>query len=205
MKTSLSTLSLAIIGALGLSTVAFAQEDTETTQTETNEFERIVVTGLPGGTPTRKVDTSFAITNMSEEDIKRLAPKSTADIFKAVPGVWAESSGGQSGANIFVRGFPGGGDAPFVTLQLQGVPVFTPPTLSFLENSTLFRMDETISFMDALRGGPNSVLSNGQPGLTSNFILKEGSEETEGLIKYTGSDYNPYRECQETSKYNHRP
>ena len=42
MKTSLSTLSLAIIGALGLSTVAFAQEDTETTQTETNEFERIV-------------------------------------------------------------------------------------------------------------------------------------------------------------------
>ncbi len=190
MKTSLSTLSLAIIGALGLSTVAFAQEDTETTQTETNEFERIVVTGLPGGTPTRKVDTSFAITNMSEEDIKRLAPKSTADIFKAVPGVWAESSGGQSGANIFVRGFPGGGDAPFVTLQLQGVPVFTPPTLSFLENSTLFRMDETISFMDALRGGPNSVLSNGQPGLTSNFILKEGSEETEGLIKYTGSDYN---------------
>lgn len=190
MKTSLSPLFLAVVGALGFTSAAFAQQETENTNTGNSEVERIVVTGVPGGTPTRKVDTSFAITNMSEEDIKRLAPKSTADIFKAVPGVWAESSGGQSGANIFVRGFPGGGDAPFVTLQLQGVPVFTPPTLSFLENSSLFRMDETISFMDALRGGPNSVLSNGQPGLTSNFLLKEGSEETEGLIKYTGSDYN---------------
>ena len=190
MKTSFSPLFLAMVSALGLSSMANAQQAQEEETTRTSEVERIIVTGVPSGTPTRKVDTSFAITNMSDEDIKRLAPKSTADIFKAVPGVWAESSGGQSGANIFVRGFPGGGDAPFVTLQLQGAPVFTPPTLSFLENSTLFRMDETISFMDALRGGPNSVFSNGQPGLTSNFMLKEGGPDTEGLLKYTTSDYD---------------
>lgn len=190
MKTRLTPLCIAVISAFTMQSTAYAQDAAEN---ESSELERIVVTGTPSGTPVRKVDTSFAITNMSEDDIKRLAPKSTADIFKAVPGVWAESSGGVSGANIFVRGFPGGGDAPFVTVQLQGVPIFTPPTLSFLENSTLFRMDETIEFMDALRGGPNSVLSNGQPGLTTNFILKEGSEETEGLIKYTGSDYDLQR------------
>ena len=119
MKTSLSPLFLAVVGALGFTSAAFAQQETENTNTGNSEVERIVVTGVPGGTPTRKVDTSFAITNMSEEDIKRLAPKSTADIFKAVPGVWAESSGGQSGANIFVRGFPGGGDAPFVTANIE--------------------------------------------------------------------------------------
>ena len=47
--------------------------------------------------------------------------------------------------------------------------------------------------MEALRGGPNPVVSNGQPGLTTNFLLKEGSEYQEGLIKYSTSDYGLQR------------
>lgn len=156
-------------------------------------YEQIIVTGTASGKAVRKVDSSFATTSLSAEDIKKLVPKSTADVFKAIPGIWAESSGGVSGANVFVRGFPSTGDAPFLTVQLQGVPVYQPPTLSFLENSTLFRVDETISFMDGLRGGPNSVVSNGQPGLTTNFLLKEGSDATEGLLKYTTSSYDLQR------------
>lgn len=190
-----SKIALAVAALGGMSFTVAAQE----TQAPDNEskskdyYEQILVTGTASGTAVRKVDASYASTSLGAEDIKRLAPKSTADVFKAVPGVWAESSGGVSGANVFVRGFPGGGDAPFLTVQLQGVPVFQPPTLSFLENSTLFRVDETISFMDGLRGGPNSVVSNGQPGLTTNFILKEGSEATEGLVKYTTSSYDLQR------------
>ena len=34
------------------------------------------------------------------------------------------------------------------------------------------------------------MFSNGQPGLTTNFILREGSEDTEGVVKYTTSDYD---------------
>ncbi len=34
------------------------------------------------------------------------------------------------------------------------------------------------------------MFSNGQPGLTTNFILRRGSEETEGIAKYTTSDYD---------------
>jgi|TARA_R110001592_G_scaffold11626_1_gene56969 iron complex outermembrane receptor protein len=158
-----------------------------------DRVEKIVVTGTFSGKSVAKEDASYAISSFSEDDIKKLAPKSTAELFQAVPGIWAESSGGVSGANVFVRGFPGGGDAPFLTVQLQGAPIFPPPTLSFLENSTLFRLDETVSFMEALRGGPNPVVSNGQPGLTTNFLLKEGSEETEGLVKYSTSDYNLQR------------
>ncbi|TDF42276.1 TonB-dependent receptor [Alteromonadaceae bacterium M269] len=190
MRTRLSLLSCLIGCALG-SSLVYAQENTE--EEAKNEVEQIIITGTASGTAERKVDTSFAITNLSADDIERLSPKSTADIFKAIPGVWSESSGGVSGANVFVRGFPGGGDAPFVTVQLQGAPIFSPPTLSFLENSTLFRFDETIAFADGLRGGPNSILSNGQPGLTTNFILKEGGPETEGLLKYTGSNFGQRR------------
>jgi len=154
-----------------------------------DKVEKIVVTGTFSGKGIAKERASFAISSFNSDDIKKLSPKSTADLFKAIPGVWSESSGGVAGANVFVRGFPGGGDAPFLTVQLQGAPVFPPPTLSFLENSTLFRLDETVEFMEALRGGPNPVISNGQPGLTTNFILKEGSDNTEGLVKYSTSDY----------------
>ena len=153
-------------------------------------MDEIIVTGTADGAEVRKFDASFAITTLPGDEIEKFSPKSTADLLKVVPGVWSESSGGVSGANVFVRGFPGGGDAPFLTVQINGSPFFPPPTLSFLENTTLFRIDETILRMEALRGGPNPVFSNGQPGLTTNFILREGGEETEGLAKYSISDYD---------------
>lgn len=167
-------------------TSAFAQ-DAQPEQGAIQEV--IIVTGTAGGAKQRKVDASFAISTLDEEAIARLAPSSTADMLKAIPGVWVESSGGVAGANINLRGFPGTGDAPFVTMQLEGMPIYTPPSLSFLENSSLFRIDETIERAEALRGGPNPVLSNGQPGLTTNFLLKRGHEETEGQLRYTGADY----------------
>lgn len=159
-------------------------------QAEPVLIDEMVVTGTPGGGEIRKFDASYAITTADDQDIAKFSPKSTADLLKIVPGVWSESSGGVSGANVFVRGFAGPGDATFLTVQLQGSPIYPPPTLSFLENTTLFRIDETVQRVEALRGGPNPVLSNGQPGLTTNFILREGSEETEGLVKFTTSDYD---------------
>lgn len=179
--------------AIALALTCQANASLAAEQANDENIEKIIVTGTFSGKAVAKEEASFAISSFSEDDIKKLAPKSTADLFKAVPGVWSESSGGVSGANVFVRGFPGGGDAPFLTVQLQGAPIFPPPTLSFLENSTLFRLDETVEFMEALRGGPNPVVSNGQPGLTTNFLLKEGSENTEGLVKYSTSNYGLQR------------
>jgi len=176
-------LASALCSVLSLALPAAAQEDEQ-------PIEEVIVTGTAGGAEIRKFDASFAITTMSDSDINEHSPQSTADLLKLVPGVWSESSGGVAGANVFVRGFPGGGDAPFYTLQVNGAPIFPPPTLSFLENTTLFRVDETVQRVEALRGGPNPVFSNGQPGLTTNMILREGSEDTQGLIKYTTSDYD---------------
>ncbi|MBU1620611.1 MAG: TonB-dependent receptor [Gammaproteobacteria bacterium] len=201
MNLRLTKLASAMLVTLLPVTMVQAQQQSEGTQkvaaakkpAEESQIEQIVVTGKASGISGLRVDASYAITNVSAENIERLNPKSTAELFTLVPGVWSESSGGVSGANVFVRGFPGGGDAPFLTVQLQGVPVFPPPTLSFLENSSMFRLDETVDFMEALRGGSTPVISNGQPGLTTNFILKEGSEETEGLVKVSTSDYGLQR------------
>lgn len=188
-KFKLSSLALSI----ALSCHASNSWAEEQSSAISDNVEKIVVTGTFSGKSVAKEEASFAVSSFSEDDIKKLAPKSTADLFKAIPGVWAESSSGVAGANVFVRGFPGASDAPFLTVQLEGAPIFPPPTLSFLENSSMFRLDETVEFMEALRGGTNPVISNGQPGLTTNFLLKEGAEDTEGLVKYSTSDYGLQR------------
>ncbi|MCI0695149.1 TonB-dependent receptor [candidate division KSB1 bacterium] len=161
--------------------------------TDILHMDAIVVTGTPGGAGMSKRDASFAITTVEAADIRQFSPSSTANLLELVPGVWSESSGGVAGANIDVRGLPGGGDAPFVTMSINGAPLYGTEMLSFFEQSTIFRVDETVASAEALRGGPNSVFSNGEPGVTMNFTLLQGSDETRARVKYSTSDYNLQR------------
>ncbi len=187
-------------GALGLAALcavlAFARDATaqEAAPAQDEELlEVVVVIGTPGGTGTSQQEASFAITTIDADEITKISPQSTADLFKSIPGVWVESSGGVAGANIDVRGLPGGGDAPFVTLAINGSPLYGTEMLSFFEQSSIFRIDETIAGAEGLRGGPNAVFGKGEPGLTVNFNLREGSDVTEGRVKYSTSDYDLQR------------
>ena len=174
-------LSAAIIASLA-SGSAFAQQNTsgKTADDTANSLEEVVVTGSAGAGGVKKIDASYSITTASQQEILDAAPSSTADLLKIVPGVWAEASGGSTGANIYVRGFPGTGDAPYVTMELDGSPLYPSATLSFLENSTLFRIDDTVQRVEVLRGGPSPIFSNGQPGITVNFIQRNGMDTPEG-------------------------
>lgn len=182
-------LSIAIAAALSPG-IAHAQdaEGGDATQ-QAADLDTIVVSGTAKFKGLRKRDASFSISTADEEDIREAAPTSTADLLKIVPGVWAESSGGGTGANVFVRGMPSEGDAPFFTLQLDGSPIYPPSTLSFLENTTLFRIDDMVERVEGLRGGPSPIFSNGQPGVTVNFIQKKGDDIPSGSARVTvGSD-----------------
>lgn len=154
--------------------------------------EEIVVIGTAGG-GTRRQDAAYAVTTIDSATAQRLGTASTAEVLRAVPGVSTESSGGKTGANIFVRGYPSGGDAEYVTFQTEGVPFFPPPTLSFLENTQLIRIDETVKRVEAVRGGTGSLFSSGQPGLTINLVQREGSQTPEMLFKLSGTDFGEVR------------
>ncbi len=169
-----------------------AEADTGLVETSGTQGDDIVVVGTAGG-GTRRQDAAFAVTTLSNDAIERAAPNSTADLLRTVPGVLAESSGGQNGANIFVRGYPSGGDAQFVTFQYAGTPIFPPPTLSFLENSQLIRLDETVQRVEAVRGGTGALFSNGQPGLTVNVVPRIGGSEFKGFVKGSYTDYDEVR------------
>lgn len=191
---SLAVLPLAVPTLASQARAAEAPQNTEAPAPSTQppasdavqaELQQVVVTGVATSGGVRKLDSSFSITTANEEQLKMASPSSTADIMKLVPGVYAEPTGGQSGANIAVRGFPSGSDSPFVSVQLMGNPIYPVSTLSFFEGSSAFRLDDTVERVEVLRGGPSTIFSSGQPGATMNFILKKGGDTPEGSIRFS--------------------
>jgi outer membrane receptor for Fe3+-dicitrate len=159
-----------------------AKQGASASKQDTTTLNQVVVTGNPTFGGIRKIDASYSITTATSEQIKELNPISTADLLKMSPGVYPESSGGQTGANIEVAGFPSDSGAPFVTLQLNGSPLF--PQWEYFTDA-MFRIDDTIDRLEAVQGGPSVLYGNGQPGLIANFILKEGASTPYGDVGVT--------------------
>jgi hypothetical protein len=167
---------------------AWAQEQEQEQDSDGSGLETIVVTGTASASGIKKLEASYNIVTANEEEIRRANPKSTADLLKISPGMWPESTGGQTGANIEIAGFPGGGDAPYFTTQLMGSPLYGMPTLSFFETTSIFRLDDTVKSAEILQGGPSVVFAGGQMGATANFLLKTGTETPSGSLGVTYGD-----------------
>ncbi|HEV2443932.1 MAG TPA: TonB-dependent receptor [Steroidobacteraceae bacterium] len=166
--------------AQNASTVAAPVTPAETTQS----LQEVVVTAT--ATSVRKLDASYNIVTASMQQIAMANPSSAAEIYKLSPGIWPEASGGPTGVNIDVAGFPlGGGDSPYFTTMLEGVPLYGSPFLSFMDNSSLIRMDDTVERVEIVQGGPSAIFGPGQPGATANFILRTGSDEQKGSLGLT--------------------
>jgi outer membrane receptor protein involved in Fe transport len=154
----------------------------------TQSLDDIIVTSTAIGV--KKLDASYSVTAVDLEQIKEANPKSTADLLKISPGIWPESTGGQTGANIEIAGFPGGGDAPYFTMQMMGSPLYGMPTLSFFEQTSIFRLDDTVERAEIVQGGPSVVYGDGQMGATANFILRRGTANAAGSLGLTyGSEH----------------
>ena len=146
-------------------------------------LEAVVVTATP--LSVKKLDASYSVVLADMAQIKESNPKSTADLMKIAPGIWTESTGGQTGANIEVAGFPSNGDAPFFTVQMNGSPLYAAPLAYFFEHTTAFRLDDTIERVEIVQGGPSVVFADGQMGATANFILRRGTEQPTGSVGFT--------------------
>jgi outer membrane receptor protein involved in Fe transport len=182
-----NTIAAAVAGILYCASPNYAQAQAAAAAaapaSETSSLDEIVVTASATGV--KKLDASYNIVSIDAEQIKQANPISTADLLKLSPGIWPESSGGQTGANIEIAGFPGGGDAPFFTNMIQGSALYGMPSLSFMDSSSLLRLDDTIERVEIVQGGPGAVFGPGQMGATANFILKRGTAEPSGSVGLT--------------------
>ncbi len=183
-----TSVATAVAGILYVSLAGLAYADdqptTPTAPSSGESLQEVVVTATAQSV--KKLDASYNIVSLSADDIAMANPGSAAEIYKLSPGIWPEASGGQTGVNIDLAGFPdGGGDSPFVTTMLQGSPLYGAPYLSFMDNSSLIRMDDTVERVESVQGGTSAIYGPGQPGATTNFILKTGSDKTAGSISAT--------------------
>ncbi|MDE2497853.1 MAG: TonB-dependent receptor plug domain-containing protein [Xanthomonadaceae bacterium] len=160
-------------------------------QAKTQTLQTIVVTATAIGVS--KLDASYNVVSANREEIQQANPVSVADLLKISPGIWPESTGGQTGANIEIAGFPGGGDAPFFTNMINGSPIYGMSSLSFMDSSSLFRLDDTIQRVEIVQGGPGAVFGPGQMGATANFILRQGTATPSGDIGLTYGDEGLWR------------
>ncbi len=154
-------------------------------------FEAIVVTGIQS--PRTKLESSIAVTTVNLQEIVTRAPQNTADLLKAIPGFYVESSGGEGGNNLFARGMPSDGSYRYVSLQEDGLPVFENSELMFANADIFLRVDESIRTLEGVRGGTGSIYASNAPGGIINFISKTGGESLAGTVRLTVGDYNLYR------------
>ena len=112
-----SLITLAVCAAFSSSVIA--QDNADVEQKNKEKFEQIVVTAAPGGATMQEA--SVSVSAFDESDIIKLAPRSTAEVFRALPGIRAESSGGGGNANITIRGIPlATGGSKFLQIHEDG-------------------------------------------------------------------------------------
>jgi len=188
-KFLLSALSIAICSSLSAAEVKNQQNEQEKNGLD---FERIAVTGVVKGTTV--MASSVSISTLSAEQLEITTPRTSAEAFRAIPGVRAEASGGEGNANISVRGLPvASGGAKFLQLQEDGLPIMQFGDVAFGNSDIFLRLDSTMQTVESIRGGSASTAASNAPGGIINIISKTGHSESGSVSTTIGLDYDSLR------------
>jgi outer membrane receptor for ferrienterochelin and colicin len=169
---------------------AFAQQAPATEDnSKVERLDDVVVTGSVK--KTQKKDSTNTINTISAEEIRKLAPISTADLLQNVPGIFAEgSTAGEASNNITVRGLPVTGGYRYAPQLIDGLPWFEEPEVPFMNNDVAARFDLMTKRVEVVKGGTGGILYSNGLGATVNHITRTGGQTLEGGYKLEVADYN---------------
>jgi outer membrane receptor protein involved in Fe transport len=195
MKKSIlrSCVSLAVVASFAaFAAPVFAQDESAASADEAAADDDIVVTGVAKGQ--NKLDTSVSVSSIGSEAIANASPRSVAELFRSLPGIRSESSGGEGNANIAVRGLPvASGGAKFLQLQEDGLPILEFGDIAFGNADIFLRSDFNVARVESVRGGSASTFASNSPGGIINLISKTGEVEGGSLQALIGVDYDEKR------------
>lgn len=184
-------ISLALLSSFAVSQTALAQDAAEE-KSDGLDLEVVIVTGNVKGTT--KLRSTLSVTTVSNERAESFVPQGTVDILRSIPGIRAESTGGDSNGNITVRGVPlGGGGSRFLQLHEDGLPVLQFGDIIVGNADNYFTYDQTVNVVEAIKGGTAATLASNSPSGIVNFISKTGDIEGGTLIYKTGLDHDTDR------------
>lgn len=155
-------------------------------------LDQVVVTGVVN--QKAALESSVALTTLKPKAITEFGATTTAEVFKSIPGIHSESTGGEGNANISVRGVPiSTGGAKFMQLYEDGLPVLQFGDIIFGNADIFIRADKTINRIEAIRGGSASTFASNSPAGIINFISGTGTVEGGTIGITTGLDYRNFR------------
>jgi outer membrane receptor protein involved in Fe transport len=141
-----------------------------------------------------RLDSSVSVSSLNADAIANTASRSAAELFRSLPGIRSESSGGEGNANIQSRGIPiSTGGAKFLQLQEDGLPILEFGDIAFGNADIFLRSDATVSRVEAVRGGSASTFASNSPGGVINLISKSGQVDGGSIQGTIGLDYGEYR------------
>ena len=179
-------------GTAGQAQEAPLAQDGELRGADAEQSGDVIVTAVARGT--NRLDSSISVSSLGAEEILKAAPRSVAEIFRQLPGIRSESSGGEGNANIAVRGLPvASGGAKFLQLQEDGLPVLEFGDITFGNADIFLRADFNVARVEAVRGGSASTFASNSPGGVINLISKTGEQEGGSIQGTVGLDYEEYR------------
>ena len=177
-------LALAIAGCLTLPVHA---------QDTSGPIEELIVTGVVGK-EVNKINASISVSALPSAEVEKLAPRSIGEVFRSLPGIRAESSGGGGNANITIRGIPlATGGSKYMQIHEDGLPVLEFGDINFGNTDNFVRFDSSVSRIESVRGGSASTLASNSPGGIINILSKTGKEEGGSVGFSTGVDYDEFR------------
>lgn len=155
-------------------------------------LEEVVVTAVQNDKS--KLETSVSISTLSPRTIDQVGARTTAEIFRSIPGIRSESSGGEGNTNITARGVPiSAGGSKYLQLQEDGLPVLLFGDIAFATSDIFLRADPTVSRIEAIRGGSASTLASNSPAGIINFISSTGAIQGGSVATTFGLDNKLYR------------
>ncbi|UFH31614.1 TonB-dependent receptor [Chryseobacterium sp. C-71] len=184
---------LLVFGTMNIAAFMFSQNTvTDTISPKDKVIDEVVITG--NSNPKNSIKTSTSISTLKSADIINSAPRTTAEIFRTIPGIRAESSGGEGNSNITVRGVPvSAGGSRYLLIQEDGLPVMQFGDIAFGTQDQFTRFDSFVSRVEALRGGSASVFASNSPAGIINFITKTGEQEGGSITQQIGLNYQNFR------------
>jgi outer membrane receptor protein involved in Fe transport len=192
MAASLALLALAGAQAQTASPSTQAAEPQKDGSTDGLQLDRVVVTGTSQARS--KMRSSVAISTVEGEGVITSTAASATEVLRSVPGIRSESSGGESNANVGVRGIPiSAGGARYIQFQEDGLPVLQFGDIAFATPDTWIRADVNLDRLEVVRGGSASTLATGGPGGIINFISKNGAQPGGSIALSQGLDFDQTR------------
>ena len=150
------------------------------------DLQSVIVTGTYQADT--KLNAPVSITTLSTKDISIRNARGTADLLKAIPGVYVDASAGETYTRVYTRGVASSAEDDlgwyYVSLQEDGLPV-TLVQYAYYSPDLFHRADLTTQRVEAIRGGSAAITGINAPGGIFNFISKKGNSNRINQLETT--------------------